>query len=159
MRRAFVRLVGLAALIAALPAHPDAQNPFPYPPVIDGAREVVFKQVDGVDLKLWIFEPANHRQSDKSAAVVFFFGGGWQAGSPGQFVPQARRLSELGMVAIVADYRVSSRNQTKPSAAVADGKFEAGTKVSIIRDAGSYTLVRSEDGVEAYVSSDALGDE
>lgn len=37
-----------------------------------------------------------------------------------------------------------------------DGKFLAGTKVNIIQQAGSYTLVRSEGGVEAYVASDAI---
>ena len=37
-----------------------------------------------------------------------------------------------------------------------DGKFSVGTQVNVVEKAGSYTLVRSEDGVQAYVASDAL---
>jgi len=37
-----------------------------------------------------------------------------------------------------------------------DGHFTVGTQVSLIRDAGSYALVRSEGGVEAYVATDVL---
>lgn len=38
----------------------------------------------------------------------------------------------------------------------ADGKFEAGTAVDLIQDAGSYSLVRAADGREGYVSTDAV---
>lgn len=37
-----------------------------------------------------------------------------------------------------------------------DGRFPAGTKVEVLREAGSYLLVRSRHGVEAYVSTAAL---
>jgi serpin B len=37
-----------------------------------------------------------------------------------------------------------------------DGHFAAGTRVTLIRDAGSYALVRSDGGVEAYVATDVL---
>jgi hypothetical protein len=37
-----------------------------------------------------------------------------------------------------------------------DGKFEAGTRVEVIEEAGSYTLVRAEDGRQGYVSADAI---
>jgi uncharacterized protein YgiM (DUF1202 family) len=37
-----------------------------------------------------------------------------------------------------------------------DGTFKAGTRVEVIQKAGSYTLVRAEDGREGYVSSDAI---
>ena len=37
-----------------------------------------------------------------------------------------------------------------------DGKFAAGTKVSIVEEAGSYMLVKSEGGVEAYVAADSV---
>ena len=37
-----------------------------------------------------------------------------------------------------------------------DGGFRAGTKVTLVEDAGSYALVRSADGIEAYVSVTAL---
>lgn len=41
-------------------------------------------------------------------------------------------------------------------AAPPDGTFEAGTPVEIIQEAGSYILVRAEDGRQGYVVSDAI---
>jgi len=37
-----------------------------------------------------------------------------------------------------------------------DGNFEAGTRIEVIETAGSYTLVRAEDGRQGYVSADAI---
>ena len=37
-----------------------------------------------------------------------------------------------------------------------DGTFRAGTRVTLIREAGSYSLVRSADGTRAYVVGSAL---
>lgn len=93
-----------------------------YPPAIPDARVEIYTSVDGVDLRAWIFEPTGHQASDRRAAIVFFFGGGWNGGSPGQFEPQAKYLADRGMVAILADYRVKSRNNTLANIAVMDAK-------------------------------------
>lgn len=100
-----------------------------YPPVIDGAKVETYKRVDGADLKVWLFYPetTNAAAGVEGArapkpAIVFFFGGGWRSGSPEQFVPQCRHLAARGMIAIVADYRVASRQNAKPSQCVADAK-------------------------------------
>ena len=55
---------------------------------------------------------------------------------------------------MVADteYYLNGPQQAQPS----DGTFGKGTNVRIIKQAGSYTLVESADGVRAYVSSAAL---
>lgn len=37
-----------------------------------------------------------------------------------------------------------------------DGKFPSGTRVNIVEEAGSYILVRSEGGVEAFVTADVV---
>jgi serpin B len=37
-----------------------------------------------------------------------------------------------------------------------DGRFRAGTKVKLIEEAGSYILVRSEDGITAYVVANSV---
>jgi hypothetical protein len=50
------------------------------------------------------------------------------------------------------DYYTTGPQQGRPP----DGQLPAGTKVNVVREAGSYTLVRTEAGVEAYVASDAL---
>lgn len=85
-------------------------------------RLIPYKSVDNVELKLHVFEPENFKASDQRAAIVFFFGGGWNSGSPKQFYEQARHLADLGMVAFSADYRVRSRNKTTPFECVKDGK-------------------------------------
>ena len=54
--------------------------------------------------------------------VVFFFGGGWKSGSPEQFGEHCRALAEWGMVAITADYRVASRNQSTAKDCLADAR-------------------------------------
>lgn len=93
-----------------------------YPPQIEGAKELTYKSVDGTDLNLWIFTPPKHQTSDKKPAIVFFFGGGWSSGSPGQFVPHCEYLAARGMVAMVADYRVFSRNKVKANVCITDAK-------------------------------------
>lgn len=96
---------------------------FGYPPVMEGATVETYKQVDGADLKVWIFQPAEKAApGTKRAAIVFFFGGGWTNGSPSQFERHCRHLADRGMVAITADYRVASRQQVKAAACVADAK-------------------------------------
>lgn len=93
-----------------------------YPPVIEDAKEIVYKETDGVVLKLWIFNPVKHKAGDKKPAIVFFFGGGWNGGSPSQFVHQCEYLAARGMVAMVTDYRVFSRNQVRANKCVSDAK-------------------------------------
>ncbi|MBI1337298.1 MAG: alpha/beta hydrolase fold domain-containing protein [Phycisphaera sp.] len=92
-----------------------------YPPKIEASRVVTYKTVGDVELKLWFFEPKEHKAHDKTPAIVFFFGGGWKGGTPTQFEPHARYLASRGMVTIVADYRVESRNKTTPIECVKDG--------------------------------------
>ncbi|MBL8233637.1 MAG: alpha/beta hydrolase fold domain-containing protein [Bryobacterales bacterium] len=115
-----MRTVLLAFLAFALHAQQRAGNP--YPPVLEGAKEEVYKRAGDVTLKLWIFSPANHNANAKKPAIVFFFGGGWTGGSPGQFQQHAKMLAERGMVAITADYRVASRHQVKVADCIRDAK-------------------------------------
>ena len=82
----------------------------------------LYKTVNDVELKLHVFTPVGHRTSDKRPAVIFFFGGAWNNGSPGQHYSQCAHLASRGMVAMSAEYRVKSRNQTTPKECVEDGK-------------------------------------
>ena len=84
-------------------------------------EEKVYKKVGDVELKLHIFNPEGHKASDQKAAIVFFFGGGWNGGTPSQFYSQSEYLAKRGMVAISAEYRVKSRNGTSPMECVKDG--------------------------------------
>lgn len=99
----------------------EAQRPG-YPPEIPGARTEIYRSAGDVDLQAWIVEPTGHGAGDRRPAIVFFFGGGWNGGTPGQFRPHAAYLAERGMVAILVDYRVRSRQGTLANVAVSDAK-------------------------------------
>lgn len=85
-------------------------------------RAVVYKKVGQSELKIHVFAPPNHTASDKRPAIVFFFGGGWNGGSPNQFYPHCDYLASRGMVAMSAEYRVKTRHGTSPRECVKDGK-------------------------------------
>jgi acetyl esterase len=85
-------------------------------------KTVVYKKVGPSELKIHIFTPANHTLADKRPTIVFFFGGGWNGGSPSQFYPHCDYLASRGMVAMSAEYRVKTRHGTSPRECVKDGK-------------------------------------
>jgi acetyl esterase len=89
---------------------------------LEGAKIVQYKQIADTKLYLHLFNPSNHKASDQRPAIIFFFGGGWNGGTPKQFEPHCRYLASRGMVAITAEYRVKSRNKTTPFECVKDGK-------------------------------------
>jgi acetyl esterase/lipase len=93
-----------------------------YPPTLPGADVETFKTIGDVEMKMWIFTPDGHSENDTRPAMVFFFGGGFRSGSPGQFAKHCEYLTDRGMVAITADYRVLERHGTRPDASVADAK-------------------------------------
>ncbi len=108
-----IRLL-LCLLAAPLFAAPS------YPPDFKDARVETYRKIGSTELKLWIFG-----ESDPKApkpAIVFFFGGGWNAGSPAQFEEQARHFAKRGMIAITADYRVKSRQGVQAVECVKDAK-------------------------------------
>jgi acetyl esterase len=94
----------------------------PQPLTIDGAATHVYKTVGGHELRLHVFSEDASGADARRPAIVFFFGGGWTQGSVTQFVTQATHFARRGMVAIVADYRVSARHGTSPFEAIADAK-------------------------------------
>ena len=85
-------------------------------------KAVVYKKIDQGELNIHIFTPADHTRSDRRPAIVFFFGGGWNGGSPSQFYPHCHYLASRGMVAMSAEYRVKTRHKTSPRECVKDGK-------------------------------------
>jgi acetyl esterase/lipase len=93
-----------------------------YPPQMDGAVTEVYKRASDSELKMYIFNPPGHRAGDKRPAIVFFFGGGWQSGTPQQFEQHCRYLASRGMVAMTADYRVRSRQGVNIEQCIGDAK-------------------------------------
>jgi acetyl esterase len=98
-----------------------------YPPKLANATTEVYKTIgrnsgDAVKLQLYEYFPKDHKATDQRPAIVFFFGGGWQAGSPQQFEQHCEHLAARGMVAITADYRVASRHDVKVVDCIRDAK-------------------------------------
>ena len=87
-----------------------------------GAHAEVYKTIGDTRLELFLFTLEGHQPTDHRPAIVFFFGGGWNNGTPKQFEPHCRMLAAQGMVAITADYRVASRHQVKVVDCVRDAK-------------------------------------
>jgi len=81
-----------------------------------------YKVVKGEELALWIYKPKNWKPSDRRPCVIWFFGGAWKVGTPAQFAPQSRHLAKMGMVSIVAEYRVESRHGSTPFESVMDAR-------------------------------------
>lgn len=72
-------------------------------------ESIVYKEVDGAQLKAHVFRPSMKMKSGDGAlsAIAFFHGGGWAYGKTDEFFAAARRYADLGMVAISFEYRLS----------------------------------------------------
>ena len=84
--------------------------------------ENVYKRIDATELKLTFYYPKSYKSGDQYPAMIFFFGGGWNGGSIDQFKPHAEYFSGRGLICVLADYRVKSRQGTTPFDAVRDAK-------------------------------------
>ena len=83
---------------------------------------VLYKTTEQTPLNLHIFLPDSVQSGDPRPAILFFFGGGWNNGSPTQFYRQAKHLADRGMIACAAEYRVKSRDGVQPDSCVMDAK-------------------------------------
>lgn len=86
------------------------------------SKKIAYKKVGDKEFNLHIFVPESDKKGIQRPCIVFFFGGGWASGDPKQFYSQCRTLADLGMVAISAEYRVSSRDNSKVIESVADAQ-------------------------------------
>jgi acetyl esterase/lipase len=91
------------------------------PEIID-SNAVVYKTLDGVTLKLHVYNPTNFDTQTMHNAIVFFHGGGWNNGSHKAFKRQSMYFASRGMVAISAEYRLKNTHGTTPYDAVEDAK-------------------------------------
>jgi acetyl esterase/lipase len=74
----------------------------------------VYKTVGDVELKLYVTKPDDWKPSDQRPAIVFYHGGGWVGGTPGQFTEHSKYLASRGMVAIQVQYRLLDRKTNDP---------------------------------------------
>lgn len=79
---------------------------------------LIYKDTDKGPLHLHKFES---KHAGDRPAIIFFFGGGWVGGTPTQFYPFAKHLTNLGIHAYCAEYRTENTHGTSPRACVEDG--------------------------------------
>ncbi|HIK95620.1 MAG TPA: alpha/beta hydrolase [Planctomycetes bacterium] len=108
------RCTAVVLLISLCPAafgQPDR----PLDPIAAGlqpTRTLTYKQVDDIDLKMHVFEPAGHMASDRRGVFLIIHGGGWAGGNPRRGYPFADYFRERDMVAISIEYRLLQRSGT-----------------------------------------------
>jgi len=90
----------------------------------DGFERVstTYKEIGDVQLEMAVYTPANHVATDKRAAAVFFFGGGWRGGQIGLFKHHAEYLAKRGMVVFTPEYRIRSKHDVTPDICVQDAR-------------------------------------
>ena len=71
---------------------------------------------------------------------------------PGQDGDQDAKTSSGAFINCDSVFYITGPQQATPP----NGTFKAGTRIEVIQEAGSYTLVCAQDGRQGYVSSDAI---
>jgi acetyl esterase/lipase len=90
------------------------------PPV---GKATVYKTIGDRALKLYVTQSADAKSGDSRPAIVFFHGGGWTGGSPGQFTEHSKYLASRGMVAVQVQYRLLKKMpKAPPTICVQDAK-------------------------------------
>ena len=74
----------------------------------------VYKTVGDRDLELFVTMPEDCRPGDARPAIVFFHGGAWVGGAPGQFTEHSKHYAELGLVCVQVEYRLLDRKGSDP---------------------------------------------
>ena len=66
--------------------------------------------------------------------------------------PEAIKAEYTHVIVTETEYYTTGPQQGRPP----DGTFQAGTKVTLVEETGSYLLVNAKDGTQGYVAADAL---
>jgi len=118
-------LLGLAATApadpVASPNPPASVTPshsftFPEPGHFKMGEIIPYKHTAERDLRLFVEKPPGWQAADRRPAILFFFGGGWVAGSPAQFAPERTYFAARGLVAICVGYRTIPKGDSGPPA-------------------------------------------
>lgn len=73
----------------------------------------VYKRVGDRELKIYVTQPAGPADGLRPA-IVFFHGGGWVGGAPGQFTEHATHFAQKGIVCFQVEYRLLDRKRKDP---------------------------------------------
>ncbi|WDQ15740.1 alpha/beta hydrolase [Rhodopirellula sp. P2] len=107
--------IGVGGFVSAADATLDAEASSE---VVEG--QFVYKTItddsSGKSTELFVdwTRPADWSAEDSRPAVVFFHGGGWTGGKPGQFASHSKELAERGMVCFRVKYRLLNKKSKLP---------------------------------------------
>src|SRR5215472_8079577 len=121
MQRTTIALA-TAALAIAFPATAALKSVDGDLQVSERKSVVVYKTTPQGDLKINLYFPEGWKPGDHRPAAVFFFGGGFVSGTPGQFTSTAEYFASRGLVAASAEYRIRNKHQTGPEKSIEDAK-------------------------------------
>ena len=77
-------------------------------------EKLIYRQVEARELAIYVTKPADWTASDARPAIVFFHGGGWVGGAPGQFDKHAEYFASRGLVCFQVQYRLLDRKNNDP---------------------------------------------
>ena len=83
--------------------------------------EHIYSRTPSGPLKAYVFAPDGARRASRPG-IVIFHGGGWTMGEPSWGFWLGERYACKGMVAVVAQYRLSDGKSVSPVDAVADAR-------------------------------------
>jgi acetyl esterase/lipase len=83
---------------------------------------LVYKVAGTQRLKLQFARPDPQRFPGLRPCIVFFHGGAWRTGDPKQFMPFARKMADIGVIGISAQYRLMREDDVLPLHAVQDAR-------------------------------------
>lgn len=114
--RPVLALAVLLPLLAPTLPHLEAQEPTDTEPTVH-----VYKSIGDAELTLYLFEPEIGSDSPRPAMLIFH-GGGWSMGEAAWGYDRARHYTELGLVGISVQYRLSDQENVTPLDAMADAR-------------------------------------
>lgn len=111
----FLMIFLLLSLVATAEERVRAAKP--------AGTEYIYKKTGDRELRLYVTKPADWMPTDRRPAIVFFHGGGWVGGAPGQFTEHSRYLASRGMVCFQVEYRLlDKKNNDPPTVCCHDAK-------------------------------------
>ncbi len=107
----------------------------------------VYKTADTVKLNVDIFYTGQSFKRENNTAIVFFHGGGWAYGTPGEFFSTCERYARMGIVTFSVDYRLCIDNGETPSKTISpiECVMDAKSAIRWVREnAGKFHLDKNK---------------